>query len=251
MHCRAQLLIPAAILIIDKIVGFARDQVALFNQSQAIGTGFGIAIFNLLDKAGDSNLKKFVEIAGSYGKKLQALEQRVVFILGLLQHTTIEGQPRCFAIKVVSRIVERGASHKPRTELSDAGAEWLVTGLFFGRRVLLGSFPGRHWHVFYDDQIRLCLSGALHEQMTLISLKLNFGTGVPVIRQSVGGMTGSILRHINYVFYLNSEFVIRLVPGDRGIHKVVEGSSSRFLLYVQNFASLILLLDGEKGRQSQ
>src|SRR5437879_3775251 len=62
MHCRAQLLIPAAILIIDKIVGFARDQVALFNQSQAIGTGFGIAIFNLLDKAGDSNLKKLSKL---------------------------------------------------------------------------------------------------------------------------------------------------------------------------------------------
>src|SRR2546427_10064131 len=111
-------------------------------------------------------------MAGSYGKNLQALEQRIVFILGLLQHTTIEGQPRCFAIKVVSRIVERGASHKPRTELSDAGAEWLVTGLFFGRRVLLGSFPGRHWHVFFDDQIRLCHSVALYEPIARIDPKV-------------------------------------------------------------------------------
>src|SRR2546427_1905832 len=188
-------------------------------------------------------------MAGSYGKNLQALEQRIVFILGLLQHTTIEGQPGCFAIKVVSRIVERGASHKPRTELSDAGAEWLVTGLFFGRRVLLGSFPGRRWHVSYHDQIRLCLSGALHEQMTLISLKLNFGAGAPVIRQSVRGVARSILRHIHRVSYLNREFVIRLVPGDRGVHKGVEGLSPCFLLYVQNFSGLILLFDREKRRE--
>src|SRR5438067_2544920 len=98
---------------------------------------------------------------------------------------------------------------------------------------------------------QVALSEALHEQMTLISLKLNFGVGAPVIRQSVGGVARSILRHIHRVSYLNREFVIRVVPGDRGVHKVVEGSSPCFLLYVQNFASLILLLDGEKGRQSQ
>src|SRR5437899_7859448 len=75
--------------------------------------------------------------------------------------------------------------------------------------------------------------------MTLISLKLNFGAGAPVIRQSVRGVARSILRHIHRVSYLNREFVIRLVPGDRGVHKVVEGSSPCFLLYVQNFAGLI------------
>src|SRR5207248_5478134 len=115
MHWRAQLLIPAAVLIVNKLVGLARDQVALFDEGEAIGTRFGITIFDLLDKAGDSNLKKFVLVTGGDGKKLQALEQRVAFILGLLQHTTIEGQPGCFAIKVVSRIVERGASHKRGT----------------------------------------------------------------------------------------------------------------------------------------
>ncbi len=60
MHWRAQLLIPAAVLIVNKLVGLARDQVALFDEGEAIGTGFGITIFDLLDKAGDSNLKKFV-----------------------------------------------------------------------------------------------------------------------------------------------------------------------------------------------
>src|SRR5947207_13262492 len=51
MHWRAQLLIPAAVLIVNKLVGVARDQVALFDEGECIVTGLGIDIFEFLVKA--------------------------------------------------------------------------------------------------------------------------------------------------------------------------------------------------------
>ena len=42
----------------------AGDNVALFHQREAVGSGLGVSIFNLLDQSGYAYFEKFVEIAG-------------------------------------------------------------------------------------------------------------------------------------------------------------------------------------------
>ena len=75
---RAQLVVPAVILVVHKLVGIARDHVALFDQRQTVGAGLGVSVFNLLHQPGHAHFEKLIQIAGGDGKKFQPLEQRVL-----------------------------------------------------------------------------------------------------------------------------------------------------------------------------
>ena len=55
---------------------------------------------------GHADFEEFVEIAGADGKKFQPLEKWVAFILGFLEHTTIEREPGRIAVEKILRIVQ-------------------------------------------------------------------------------------------------------------------------------------------------
>ena len=77
-----------------------------FDQGQAVRADFVIAILNLLHHGRHADLKKFVEIAGRDGQKLEPFELRIVLILCFLQHTPVKGKPGSIAIEVIRWIVE-------------------------------------------------------------------------------------------------------------------------------------------------
>ena len=64
-----------------------------------------------LQEAGDADFEELVEVAGGDGKELHALQQRIAFILGFLQHTPVERQPGDFGVVVKVGIFERRAGH--------------------------------------------------------------------------------------------------------------------------------------------
>src|SRR5713101_1277655 len=66
---RTQFLIPALILLTDKLVQLFRNQVALLEQRQAVGASLGVSVFDLLYQARDTHFEKFVQIVGADGKK--------------------------------------------------------------------------------------------------------------------------------------------------------------------------------------
>jgi len=103
--------VPALVLVFHKLVGKARQNVALFSQRQAIRASFVIAVLDLLHHRSHANLEKFVEIIGGDGEKLQALQKGVVLILGFLEHTTVEREPGRITVQVILRIFQRETSH--------------------------------------------------------------------------------------------------------------------------------------------
>jgi hypothetical protein len=108
---RTQLFIPALVLLRNELMYLVRNNITLFGQGQPVRPGFAIPVFNLLDQSRQPNLKEFIQIIGADREKLQALQQRIVFILRLFQHAMIELQPGNFAVDVISRVVDRSACH--------------------------------------------------------------------------------------------------------------------------------------------
>ncbi len=79
---------------------FAGNQVALLLRAQSVRTGVNKAVFNPLEQAGYTDFKKLVEVTGSNGQELYPLQQRIGLIIGLFEHTLVEGQPRDFPIDI-------------------------------------------------------------------------------------------------------------------------------------------------------
>ena len=96
---RPQSMVPAAILIAHEFVGKPRDQLCFFLRSKSVRARLGLAVLNALHQAAYSNLEELVEVSGGDGQKLDAFQQRVARVLGLLQHAAVEGKPRGFAIQ--------------------------------------------------------------------------------------------------------------------------------------------------------
>ena len=149
---RPQLIVPAAILVIHKLMSFAGNDVPLFDQGQAVWSGFGVSVFNLLHQSGHAHFEKFVQIAGRDGKKFQTLQQRIFLILRLFEDTAVEGQPGGFPVDVVGRVVEREASHDSRKRTIVGGGQTYAVEISFvsvprsmqcsGRAGAAGSAPG-------------------------------------------------------------------------------------------------------------
>ena len=112
---RPQRKIPAAILVAHKFVRELGYQLGFLLRSAAVGTDVGLAVFNALDQATDADLEELIEIARRDSKKLHPLQEGIARVLGLLEHTAIERQPRGFSIQHQGRIIQGTANHTSDT----------------------------------------------------------------------------------------------------------------------------------------
>ena len=98
--------VPTVILLVHEFVGLAIDPVPLLHQRQAVGRAFVIAVFDLLDQRRHPHLEKFIQVARRNGKKLQPLQQWIVLVGGLLEHTPIKFQPGQFPVDEMRRTID-------------------------------------------------------------------------------------------------------------------------------------------------
>ena len=68
------------------------------------GLCVGDALAHLTLQAGNAHHEEFVEIVGRNRQEAHPLEQRVVFVAGLVQHPAVEVQPGQFAIDETLRL---------------------------------------------------------------------------------------------------------------------------------------------------
>src|SRR5581483_8877517 len=111
-HLRAQFVVPAAILLLDKFVGSGRNPLTFFQAGQAIRPRLGISVLDLLDQAGHADFEELIQVAGGDGEEFQAFQQRIVRVLRLFQYPVVEGEPGRFPVQVIRRIFELHASHE-------------------------------------------------------------------------------------------------------------------------------------------
>src|SRR5579864_1087216 len=111
---RQQLLVPAFILLVDELMRFARHQLALFLGGKRVRPRVNEPVFNALQQAGYADFKKFIQITGSDGQKLDSLKKRVALVFSLLKHTSVESEPGSLTIDIKRWIVQR-ANHIPGT----------------------------------------------------------------------------------------------------------------------------------------
>ncbi len=101
---RHQPLVPALVLLLDKLARLQRDQLTFLLRRKRVGTRINETFFNALQEAGDSNFKKFIQIAGRNGKEFHPLQQGIVLVIGFFQHAPVEGKPGSLTIDVKGRI---------------------------------------------------------------------------------------------------------------------------------------------------
>src|ERR1700692_527552 len=87
------------------------DQFPLLHHSEAVGSGGVVPVFELLQQAAYPDLKEFVQIAGGYGQKFHAFEQRIAEIPGFFEHARIKFQPRFFAVEEGGAIAQNLPDH--------------------------------------------------------------------------------------------------------------------------------------------
>src|SRR5580700_3588961 len=103
---RHELLVPTLVLPGHKGMQFTHEALQLLIGRESVRTGQLITVFRLLQQSGYAHFNEFVEIAGRDGQKLDSLEQRIAFVLSLLEHAPIEGQPGFMAIEIVAGIIQ-------------------------------------------------------------------------------------------------------------------------------------------------
>src|SRR5579862_2176100 len=90
----------------------SRQTIELFLRRKSIRTGQRISMLYLLQKTGDPDFDKFVQIAGCDRQKFDSLEQRVAFVQRLFENPAVELQPGLVAIEVIARIAKAGPGHR-------------------------------------------------------------------------------------------------------------------------------------------
>jgi len=95
-----ELLVPAAVLVLDEGCDDGVDAAELLAGAEALGDGLGRSVFHLLDEAGDADLEKLVEVGAEDGEEADALEERVAVALGLLEDAAVEGEPAQLAVEI-------------------------------------------------------------------------------------------------------------------------------------------------------
>src|ERR1700722_4551309 len=68
-------------------------------------------MLNTLKKTGNANLDEFIEVVGSDGQKLDALQKRIAKIARFFENPAIKFQPLNVAVQVVTRVVEIDTFH--------------------------------------------------------------------------------------------------------------------------------------------
>lgn len=95
-----EVVVPAAVLVFDEGGDDGVDAAELFAWAEAVVAEGGDVAIDLLDKAGDADFEKFVEVGGDDGEEFDALEEGVEGRLGLFEDAAVEGEPGEFAVKV-------------------------------------------------------------------------------------------------------------------------------------------------------
>jgi hypothetical protein len=108
-----QLLAPALVLVVHKVMDAVRQFGENFLRKPPIGTKRAVALLYLLHHSGKAHLDKLVEIASRDGQEFYALEKRIIRVASFLEDAFIELEPRVVAIEVLRRFgrgAERHAS---------------------------------------------------------------------------------------------------------------------------------------------
>src|SRR5512136_153550 len=74
---------------------------------QTVRRGFENPLFQLPLETGNPDHEKLVKIVGEYREKLDAFQERVAVIPGLVQHVAVEPYPAQFTVDIEGRIVRR------------------------------------------------------------------------------------------------------------------------------------------------
>ncbi len=98
---RAQLLAPAAILVLDHFIDALPDGAKRFARCQAVEAPFGNFRFDLLLDAGHADLEEFIEVGAGNTQEFKLFQQRIAGVECLIEDPLVEFQPAQFAVKKV------------------------------------------------------------------------------------------------------------------------------------------------------
>ena len=100
--------------VVEQSLILAADGHQLGARSQSVGAWIGGARVQLRRQASHANHEELVEIGAEDGEELDAFQQRVLIVLGFLQHAPLERQQAEFAIQIKRRIFEIDLRHDGR-----------------------------------------------------------------------------------------------------------------------------------------
>ena len=91
--------VAPAHLLVDGEAGYGLvDAAQLLGRGQSIRAAGDDAGAHLALEAGDAHHEEFVEIVGGNRQETHPLQQRMIGVAGLLEHATVEMEPRQFAV---------------------------------------------------------------------------------------------------------------------------------------------------------
>src|SRR4051794_30790529 len=237
----SKLVIPAVVLLIDKLVGITRDDIALFQQCQIVGACLRISVFNLLNQTGHANFKELIQVAGCNGEKFQPFKEWIACVLRLFQYAPIEGQPRGFAIEVVRGIVKLNSNHDQEPDSLAGFLRCLVFGLLVR---ILSSGP-----VLNDYCSVLGSSRTLQNHVSLLNLDAYRLSCRPLVRQRIFRMPWLILSHIDCLLELHRNVVVGVFTCDRRVYDIVQNARARFPFQLKDLSRLKSRLGCERELQ--
>ena len=100
---RQQLVVQAFVRIGQQLLGLAADGHQLSRRMHAVGTHIQDSGIHLVDQAGHAHHEKLVHIGAHDGKEFDALQQRIAFVLGLLQHPELKREQAQLAVDIELR----------------------------------------------------------------------------------------------------------------------------------------------------
>ena len=87
---RQQLIVQAFVRLGQQLLGLAADGHQLRSRMHPVGAYIQDSGVHLVDQAGHPHHEELVHVGADYGEKFDALQQRVAFVLRLLQNPELE-----------------------------------------------------------------------------------------------------------------------------------------------------------------
>ena len=132
-----QLVVPAAVLGVDKAVDFGGEDGEGFVGAQAVVARLAVAVFNALHEAGLADFDVLVEVGAGDGEELDALEQGIGGVFGFFKHTPVELHPGVVAaveeLLFWSRSGHRACPVRRVGSLQRFGGGWHLRGAVFSQ----------------------------------------------------------------------------------------------------------------------
>ena len=136
---------PTRILLVDKFVNGVGHNANCAARCKAIRSGLSSAVLGLLQKSGETNFHKLVQIIRGDGEKFYSLEERIFGVERFLKDAFVELQPRDVAIEEETRVIERSAGQLIYLVFGDGIAEMLQAG--YGTKLwTLWGDERQRWH---------------------------------------------------------------------------------------------------------